>query len=94
MARKVKQYLSDLDLEMDEENLQTLSVQCEPATNTCKQHFTYRKICSFGCRFLGPLTISHVCCKRLVNCISCIQFFIVRILGVHAFTYINLTILF
>ncbi|KAG9479975.1 hypothetical protein GDO78_011803 [Eleutherodactylus coqui] len=34
MARKVKQYLSDLDLEMDEENLQTLSVQCEPATNT------------------------------------------------------------
>ncbi|XP_075716400.1 rap guanine nucleotide exchange factor 2 isoform X1 [Rhinoderma darwinii] len=33
MARKVKQYLSDLDLEMDEENLQTLSVQCEPATN-------------------------------------------------------------
>ncbi|XP_063776521.1 rap guanine nucleotide exchange factor 2 isoform X1 [Pseudophryne corroboree] len=34
MARKVKQYLSDLDLEMDEENLQTLSLQCEPATNT------------------------------------------------------------
>ncbi|XP_073462073.1 rap guanine nucleotide exchange factor 2 isoform X10 [Aquarana catesbeiana] len=34
MARKVKQYLSDLDLEMDEENLQTLSVQCEPSTNT------------------------------------------------------------
>ncbi|XP_072262095.1 rap guanine nucleotide exchange factor 2 isoform X9 [Pyxicephalus adspersus] len=34
MARKVKQYLSDLDLEMDEENLQTLSLQCEPSTNT------------------------------------------------------------
>ncbi|KAM4807769.1 rap guanine nucleotide exchange factor 2 isoform 3-T3 [Rhinophrynus dorsalis] len=34
MARKVKQYLSDLDLEMDEENLQALSLQCEPATNT------------------------------------------------------------
>ncbi|XP_063314289.1 rap guanine nucleotide exchange factor 2 isoform X7 [Pelobates fuscus] len=34
MARKVKQYLADLDLEMDEENLQTLSFQCEPATNT------------------------------------------------------------
>ncbi|XP_029473042.1 rap guanine nucleotide exchange factor 2 isoform X2 [Rhinatrema bivittatum] len=34
MARKVKQYLSNLDLEMDEENLQTLSLQCEPATNT------------------------------------------------------------
>ncbi|KAM9328940.1 rap guanine nucleotide exchange factor 2 [Gastrophryne carolinensis] len=34
MARKVKQYLTDLDLEMDEENLQTLSLQCEPSTNT------------------------------------------------------------
>ncbi|XP_053316142.1 rap guanine nucleotide exchange factor 2 isoform X7 [Spea bombifrons] len=34
MARKVKQYLADLVLEMDEENLQTLSLQCEPATNT------------------------------------------------------------
>ncbi|KAG8453869.1 hypothetical protein GDO86_000482 [Hymenochirus boettgeri] len=34
MARKVKQYLSDLELEMDEENLQILSLQCEPATNT------------------------------------------------------------
>ncbi|XP_018417762.1 PREDICTED: rap guanine nucleotide exchange factor 2 isoform X2 [Nanorana parkeri] len=34
MARKVKQYLSDLNLEMDEENLQTLSLVCEPSTNT------------------------------------------------------------
>lgn len=34
MARKVKQYLSNLDLEMDEENLQTLSLQCEQSTNT------------------------------------------------------------
>uniref|UniRef100_A0A452V0Y3 Rap guanine nucleotide exchange factor 2 n=1 Tax=Ursus maritimus TaxID=29073 RepID=A0A452V0Y3_URSMA len=36
MARKVKQYLSNLELEMDEESLQTLSLQCEPATNTCE----------------------------------------------------------
>lgn len=36
MARKVKQYLSNLDLEMDEESLQILSLQCEPATNTCE----------------------------------------------------------
>lgn len=36
MARKVKQYLSNLELEMDEESLQTLSLQCEPATNTRK----------------------------------------------------------
>ncbi|KAB1281950.1 Rap guanine nucleotide exchange factor 2 [Camelus dromedarius] len=34
MARKVKQYLSDLELDMDEESLQTLSLQCEPATST------------------------------------------------------------
>ncbi|XP_048220204.1 rap guanine nucleotide exchange factor 2 isoform X4 [Perognathus longimembris pacificus] len=34
MARKVKQYLCNLELEMDEESLQTLSLQCEPATNT------------------------------------------------------------
>ncbi|XP_035313301.1 rap guanine nucleotide exchange factor 2 isoform X1 [Cricetulus griseus] len=34
MARKVKQYLSNLELEMDEESLQTLSLQCEPATST------------------------------------------------------------
>nr|XP_044987836.1 rap guanine nucleotide exchange factor 2 isoform X3 [Jaculus jaculus] len=34
MARKVKQYLSSLELEMDEESLQALSLQCEPATST------------------------------------------------------------
>ncbi|XP_069099743.1 rap guanine nucleotide exchange factor 2 isoform X25 [Pleurodeles waltl] len=34
MARKVKQYLANLDLEMDEENLQTLSLQCEQSSNT------------------------------------------------------------
>ncbi|XP_043917992.1 rap guanine nucleotide exchange factor 2 isoform X3 [Protopterus annectens] len=34
MARKVKQYLSNLSLEMDEESLQALSLQCEPSTNT------------------------------------------------------------
>ncbi|KAK9399084.1 rap guanine nucleotide exchange factor 2 [Crotalus adamanteus] len=34
MARKVKQYLANLDLEMDEESLQALSLQCEPASNT------------------------------------------------------------
>lgn len=34
MARKVKQYLSNLELEMDEKSLQMLSLQCEPATST------------------------------------------------------------
>lgn len=34
MARKVKQYLSNLSLETNEESLQTLSMQCEPSINT------------------------------------------------------------
>ncbi|XP_068596971.1 rap guanine nucleotide exchange factor 2 [Brachionichthys hirsutus] len=34
MARKVKQYLSKLSLETNEESLQTLSLQCEPSIST------------------------------------------------------------
>lgn len=34
MARKVKQYLSNLNLETNEESLQTLSLQCEPSIST------------------------------------------------------------
>uniref|UniRef100_A0A8C2DU23 Rap guanine nucleotide exchange factor 2 n=1 Tax=Cyprinus carpio TaxID=7962 RepID=A0A8C2DU23_CYPCA len=34
MARKVKQYLSNLNLETNEESLQTLSIQCEPSVST------------------------------------------------------------
>lgn len=36
MPQKVKQYLSNLELEMDEKSLRTLSLQCEPATNACE----------------------------------------------------------
>lgn len=36
MARKVKQYLSKLSLETNEDSLQTLSLQCEPSINTCE----------------------------------------------------------
>lgn len=36
MARKVKQYLSNLSLETNEESLQTLSLQCEPSISTCE----------------------------------------------------------
>uniref|UniRef100_A0A8C2SXF0 Rap guanine nucleotide exchange factor 6 n=1 Tax=Coturnix japonica TaxID=93934 RepID=A0A8C2SXF0_COTJA len=36
MARKVKQYLSNLNVETDEEKVQILSLQCEPAYSTCK----------------------------------------------------------
>lgn len=41
MARKVKQYLSNLSLETNEESLQTLSLQCEPSISTCE--FVIRK---------------------------------------------------
>ncbi|XP_015200050.1 rap guanine nucleotide exchange factor 2 isoform X3 [Lepisosteus oculatus] len=34
MARKVKQYLANLTLDTNEETLQTISLQCEPSTNT------------------------------------------------------------
>uniref|UniRef100_A0AAX7T813 Rap guanine nucleotide exchange factor (GEF) 6 n=1 Tax=Astatotilapia calliptera TaxID=8154 RepID=A0AAX7T813_ASTCA len=37
MARKVKQYLSNLTVETDEEKHQIMSLQCEPSYNTCKQ---------------------------------------------------------
>lgn len=36
MARKVKQYLSKLSLETNEDNLQTFSLQCEPSISTCE----------------------------------------------------------
>uniref|UniRef100_A0A8C7VAY0 Rap guanine nucleotide exchange factor (GEF) 6 n=1 Tax=Oncorhynchus mykiss TaxID=8022 RepID=A0A8C7VAY0_ONCMY len=35
MARKVKQYLSNLAVETDEEKHQTISLQCEPTYSTC-----------------------------------------------------------
>uniref|UniRef100_I3KKU9 Rap guanine nucleotide exchange factor (GEF) 6 n=1 Tax=Oreochromis niloticus TaxID=8128 RepID=I3KKU9_ORENI len=35
MARKVKQYLSNLTVETDEEKHQIMSLQCEPSYNTC-----------------------------------------------------------
>ncbi|XP_073778341.1 rap guanine nucleotide exchange factor 2 isoform X4 [Danio rerio] len=43
MARKVKQYLSNLTLETNEESLQTLSMQCEPSINTLPKSSGDRK---------------------------------------------------
>lgn len=40
MARKVKQYLSSLDVETDEEKFQMMSLQCEPAYSTCEYRFS------------------------------------------------------
>uniref|UniRef100_A0A672LYG5 Rap guanine nucleotide exchange factor 6-like n=1 Tax=Sinocyclocheilus grahami TaxID=75366 RepID=A0A672LYG5_SINGR len=36
MARKVKQYLAHLEVEMDEEKFQIMSLQCEAAYSTCQ----------------------------------------------------------
>lgn len=39
MARKVKQYLSNLTVETDEEKHQIMSLQCEPTYSTCEKPY-------------------------------------------------------
>lgn len=41
MARKVKQYLSSLDIDTDEEKFQMMSLQWEPAYGTCEYFLFY-----------------------------------------------------
>ncbi|KAJ6667961.1 hypothetical protein lerEdw1_016282 [Lerista edwardsae] len=43
MARKVKQYLSNLNVEMDEEKFQIMSLQCEPAYSTLTKNLSERR---------------------------------------------------
>ncbi|XP_026183811.1 rap guanine nucleotide exchange factor 6 isoform X3 [Mastacembelus armatus] len=43
MARKVKQYLSNLTVETDEEKHQVMSLQCEPAYSTLSKNFSERR---------------------------------------------------
>ncbi|XP_072923265.1 rap guanine nucleotide exchange factor 6-like isoform X3 [Hemitrygon akajei] len=43
MARKVKQYLSNLNVETNEENIQMMSLQCEPAYSTLSKNFGERR---------------------------------------------------
>ncbi|XP_062357985.1 rap guanine nucleotide exchange factor 6 isoform X3 [Cinclus cinclus] len=43
MARKVKQYLSNLSVETDEEKIQILSLQCEPAYSTLTKNLGDRR---------------------------------------------------
>ncbi|KAL8211906.1 UNVERIFIED_CONTAM: Rap guanine nucleotide exchange factor 6 [Gekko kuhli] len=43
MARKVKQYLSNLKVETDEEKFQGLSLQCEPAYSTLTKNVNERR---------------------------------------------------
>ncbi|XP_047661531.1 rap guanine nucleotide exchange factor 6 isoform X3 [Tachysurus fulvidraco] len=43
MARKVRQYLSQLQVETDEEKLQIMSLQCEPAYSTLSKSLSERR---------------------------------------------------
>ncbi|XP_041121713.1 rap guanine nucleotide exchange factor 6-like isoform X13 [Polyodon spathula] len=43
MARKVKQYLSNLNVETDEEKFQIMSLQCEPAYSTLSKNLSERR---------------------------------------------------
>ncbi|XP_033908642.3 rap guanine nucleotide exchange factor 6-like isoform X5 [Acipenser ruthenus] len=43
MARKVKQYLSNLNVETDEEKFQIMSLQCEPAYSTLSKNLSDRR---------------------------------------------------
>ncbi|XP_028906102.1 rap guanine nucleotide exchange factor 6 isoform X4 [Ornithorhynchus anatinus] len=43
MARKVKQYLSNLNVETDEERFQIMSLQCEPAYSTLTKNLSERR---------------------------------------------------
>uniref|UniRef100_A0A8C9VYU2 Rap guanine nucleotide exchange factor (GEF) 6 n=1 Tax=Scleropages formosus TaxID=113540 RepID=A0A8C9VYU2_SCLFO len=43
MARKVKQYLSNLQVETDEEKIQIMSLQCEPAYSTLSKNVGERR---------------------------------------------------
>uniref|UniRef100_A0A8C6TPY8 Rap guanine nucleotide exchange factor 2 n=1 Tax=Neogobius melanostomus TaxID=47308 RepID=A0A8C6TPY8_9GOBI len=53
MARKVKQYLSNLSLEINEESLQTLSMQCEPSINTRESDKFFNYFFAFTGRISG-----------------------------------------
>ncbi|XP_078086952.1 rap guanine nucleotide exchange factor 6 isoform X9 [Mustelus asterias] len=55
MARKVKQYLSNLNVETDEEKIQIMSLQCEPAYSTLSKTFGERR--SYKSSDMSPVTM-------------------------------------
>lgn len=59
MARKVKQYLSKLSLETNEESLQTFSLQCEPSINTCE--------CATACDKFCLILLTYIFLSRLTS---------------------------
>lgn len=63
MARKVKQYLSSLDVETDEEKFQMMSLQLEPAYGTCE----YRGLCDTQWHSKIEMYFSRVILKSQEN---------------------------
>lgn len=57
MARKVKQYLSNLTVETDEEKHQIMSLQCEPSYNTCESR-TVKWLVSCLLKYISGLQMS------------------------------------
>lgn len=71
MARKVKQYLSNLAVETDEEKHQIMSLQCEPSYSTCESSNSFGFLTNFHwsfCKASSPL--NHL--LHVVNAIACI----------------------
>ncbi|XP_032625038.1 rap guanine nucleotide exchange factor 6 isoform X4 [Chelonoidis abingdonii] len=66
MARKVKQYLSNLNVETDEEKFQIMSLQCEPAYSTLTKNLNERKgaksleMSPIPMRSVGQTTKAHL----------------------------------
>ncbi|XP_050818472.1 rap guanine nucleotide exchange factor 6 isoform X3 [Gopherus flavomarginatus] len=66
MARKVKQYLSNLNVETDEEKFQIMSLQCEPAYSTLTKNLNERKgaksseMSPIPMRSIGQTTKAHL----------------------------------
>ncbi|XP_075756474.1 rap guanine nucleotide exchange factor 6 isoform X2 [Pelodiscus sinensis] len=66
MARKVKQYLSNLNVETDEEKFQIMSLQCEPAYSTLTKNLSERRctksseMSPIPMRSVGQTTKAHL----------------------------------
>ncbi|XP_062976793.1 rap guanine nucleotide exchange factor 6 isoform X11 [Elgaria multicarinata webbii] len=66
MARKVKQYLSNLNVETDEEKFQLMSIQCEPAYSTLTKNLSERRgakaaeMSPMPLRSVGQTTKAHL----------------------------------
>lgn len=63
MARKVKQYLSNLTVETDEERHQIMSLQCEPSYSTCESDRKSAERISFSTSLCKKLSVLYQWCS-------------------------------